>query len=643
MTEAGMATRAAAGAAAAPRHPLDPLTGEELRRAARLALAHTGSAEHLRVVDVSLHEPEKAALLSGAPVARQAWVVLLDRRRGSTHELVISLDDNTIVGGRELPDVQPAITWSESDECELAVRSDPRFQEALTRRGVTNFDLVTVEAWGMGTHADPRHRDRRLAWTPCWVREDADDNPYAHPIDGLYAIVDLNAMEIVEIEDHGVFPVPATSGRYRPETTGLAPRDGLRPLEIVQPEGPSFEVSGWEVSWQSWCLRLGFNAREGLVLHQIGYRDADRLRPIIYRASFAELIVPYGDPGPAGYRKSAFDIGEYGIGLSSNSLELGCDCLGHIRYFDVDLCDDHGEPFTIKNAICLHEEDVGLAWKHFDVPTDHAESRRLRRLVISFIVTIGNYEYAFYWYLYQDGAIEAEIKATGIVLTQGAAAADEDYGVVVAPGLLATHHQHFFCARLDMQVDGERNSVYEVNAETIPVGEGNPHGNAFRPVVTQLTREPEAHRTINPFTGRYWLIANNERRNRLDRAVAYKLMPGSTVPPFAAEDSDLTRRAAFLRHNLWVTHYDRSERFPAGEYPNQHPGGGGLVDYQAGDRRIVDDDIVVWYAFGMLHISRPEDWPVMPVERIGFMLKPVGFFDRNPALDIPPSAHHGHP
>jgi primary-amine oxidase len=297
----------------------------------------------------------------------------------------------------------------------------------------------------------------------------------------------------------------------------------------------------------------------------------------------------------------------------------------------------------MKNAVCMHEEDYGTLWKHYEFRTGVFEMRRSRRLVISFFATVGNYDYGFYWYLYQDGTIEAEIKATGIVLTQGAEAAQEDYGVVVAPGLLATHHQHFFCVRLDMQVDGGRNSVYEVNTETIPVGDGNPHGNAFRPVATQLMREPEAHRTINPFTGRYWLIANNEIRNSLDRPVAYKLVPGSTVPPFAAEESDLTRRAEFLRHNLWVTHYDRSERFPAGDYPNQHPGGGGLIAYQAADRGIVDDDIVLWYAFGMLHISRPEDWPVMPVERIGFMLKPVGFFDRNPALDIPPTAQHGHP
>ena len=605
-----------------------------------MALGHRATAEHLRVVDVSLHEPSKAALAEAAATgvpSREAWVVLLDRAGGSTHELVICLDDDTVSSATELRGVQPAITPSEFEECALVVRADPRFRAALRRRGIADPDLVTIEAWGMGTHADPAHRSRRLAWTPSWVREDPDDNPYAHPIDGLFALVDLNAMQVIEVEDHGATAIPRGSGRYRPQDTGLVPRQGLRPLEIHQPEGPSFHVSGWEVAWQSWRLRIGFTSREGLVLHQICYEDGGRQRPIVYRASFAELIVPYADPGPGGYRKSAFDVGEYGIGPLTNSLELGCDCLGAIHYFDVDLCDDHGEPFTIPNAICLHEEDAGLLWKHTDARTGHAESRRMRRLVISFIVTVDNYEYAFYWYLYQDGTVEAEVKATGIVLTQGSEAALPDYGVTVAPGLVAPHHQHFFCARLDMQVDGERNSVYEVDTESVPVGEANPHGNAFRPRLTRLEREREAHRSVDPVHGRHWIIANDGVSNGLGHPVAYRLLPGPVVPPFAAEDSDLSRRAPFLRHNLWVTHHDRRERFPAGDYPNQHPGGAGLPAYQSADRSIVDDDIVLWYAFGMLHISRPEEWPVMPVERIGFVLKPAGFFDRNPSLDVPPS------
>ena len=626
-------------------HPLDPLTGDELRRAARTALATDGRPSDFRVVDVSLYEPDKAEVRTWEPdarVDRQAWVVLLDRRDGSTVELVISLDDDSIVRQRSVEGVQPAMTFGEYDECEQMVRADPRFQEALKERGVTDSSLVTVEAWGLGTHAEDQLRDRRLAWTPCWVRDDPDDNPYAHPIDGLFAIVDLTAMEILYIEDHGVSPIPRTSGRYQPEATGLPPREDLRRLEIEQPDGASFDVDGWEVTWQRWRFRIGFTAREGLVLHQISYRDGDRERPIIYRASFAEVVVPYGDPSPGTYRKCAFDIGEYGLGPCANSLELGCDCLGEIRYFDVDLCDDSGAPFTIKNAICMHEEDFGLLWKHFDAPTGQAETRRMRRLVVSFIITIGNYDYAFYWYLYLDGTIEAEVKATGIMLTQGLAAGGTDHGVAVGPDLVAPHHQHFFCVRLDMEVDGVRNSVYEVNTEGVEQENENPYGNAFRTVATRLDREPEAHRRMDPLSGRYWTIANDQVHNSLGQPTAYKLLPGSTTFPFAREGSDLTRRAAFLQDNVWVTHFDRHERFPAGDYPNQHPGGAGLPEYQQADRPIVDDDIVLWYSFGILHIARPEDWPVMPVDRIGFMLKPSGFFDRNPALDVPPSSNgHG--
>ena len=61
------------------------------------------------------------------------------------------------------------------------------------------------------------------------------------------------------------------------------------------------------------------------------------------------------------------------------------------------------------------------------------------------------------------------------------------------------------------------------------------------------------------------------------------------------------------------------------------------------DRPIVDTDVVLWYTFGVTHVPRPEDWPVMPVEYAGFTLAALGFFDRNPALDVPPSpAAHCH-
>jgi primary-amine oxidase len=363
------------------------------------------------------------------------------------------------------------------------------------------------------------------------------------------------------------------------------------------------------------------------------------VRPVIWRASVAELFIPYADPRPFQGWRNAFDIGEYGIGIMANSLEPGCDCLGEIRYLDVDLAGADGAPYTIRQAICLHEEDFGLLWKHLDPALNTTETRRSRRLVISFIITAGNYEYAFYWYFYQDGTIEFEVKLTGIVLTSALAPGESsDFGTLVAPQTLAGHHQHFLSLRLDMAVDGLRNTVYEVETEAVPPGPGNPLGNAFRPVKRPLRRESEAQRVIDPLRGRYWLVANPGQRNGLGHETAYKLVPGSSnVLLFSHPGASVTQRAAFATRHLWVTPYHPGERFPAGDYPNQHPGGAGLPAWTKADRPIEDTDVVLWYTLGSHHITRPEDWPVMPAERAGFMLKPAGFFDRNPALDVAPS------
>jgi primary-amine oxidase len=183
--------------------------------------------------------------------------------------------------------------------------------------------------------------------------------------------------------------------------------------------------------------------------------------------------------------------------------------------------------------------------------------------------------------------------------------------------------------------------VYEVNTVADPSGSDNPHDNAFHTEATLLETESEAQRIINPLSGRYWSIVNPSVRNRLGRPVGYKLVPGENVLPFAGAHSSIRRRAGFTTKHLWVTAFSPRERYGAGDYPNQHPGGAGLPKYAAANRSITNTDVVVWYTFGAHHVVRPEDWPVMPVTAIGFSLKPVGFFDCNPALDVPP-ASSGH-
>ncbi len=625
-------------AARPARHPLDPLDAAEIKAAVGILRRERPVSPVARFVSVSLHEPAKDQTDGGAAaVPREAFVVLLEPEQHAIYEAVVSLTTGSVSSWRPVPDARGPVTLPEFDECERVTRADPRVRAALARRGITAVEQVQVEAWGIGTFTAAEDAGRRVVWTLLFYRERPDDNPYAKPIDGLHAIVDLDEMAVVRVADSGAVPLPPGSGAYAADRVGPL-RDDLHPLEIVQPQGPSFEIRGWEVRWQRWRLRLGFTAREGLVLHTIGYEDQGRVRPVIWRASVAELFIPYADPRPFQGWRNAFDIGEYGIGNLANSLELGCDCLGEIRYLDVDLADENGEPYTIRQAICLHEEDAGLLWKHFDATLQTTETRRSRRLVISFIITVGNYEYAIYWYFYQDASIEFEVKLTGILLTSALAPGEtSDFGTVVAPQTLAAHHQHFLCARLDMAVDGPRNTVYEVDTEAVPPGPGNPLGNAFRPVKRPLRRESEAQRVIDPLRGRHWLVANPGHRTDLGHEPGYKLIPGGNVLAFSHPDAPVTQRAAFATRHLWVTPYRPDERYPAGDYPNQHPGGAGLPAWTKADREIENTDIVLWYTLGAHHITRPEDWPVMPADRAGFTLKPAGFFDRNPALDVAPS------
>ncbi|HXR65109.1 MAG TPA: primary-amine oxidase [Ktedonobacteraceae bacterium] len=626
------------------QHPLEPLTAEEITLAVQIVRNERHLSNQVRFVSVTLHEPLKSVVLNfkpGEPITREAFMVLLDNMHEATYETIVSITERRVVSWEHIPGVQPSILLGEFFEFEPLVKAHPDFQAAMQKRGITNMDLVMVESSTSGNYGAEEEQTRRIMRGLVWLKLNPHDNSYAHPVEGVQAIVDLHKMEVIRIEDNGVIPVPPEAGNYTSEAVGQLRAD-LKPLEIIQPEGPSFSVNGHEVSWQKWRFRIGFTPREGLVLYTISYEDQGRIRPIIYRASLAEMVIPYGDPSQNRYHQNAFDLGEYGIGKVANALELGCDCLGSIYYFDATMSDDDGNALTLPNAVCMHEEDYGILWKHFDLRTNQTEVRRSRRLVVSFIATVGNYEYGFFWYFYQDGTIQYEAKLTGIVNT-GAVPPGETprYGRLVAPQLNALNHQHFFNIRLDMMVDGLQNSVYEVHTEAEPLSESNPYGNAFYAQAALLSRELEAQQVIDPLCARNWKVVNPSVTNKFGQPVAYKLLPGENVLPFAHHEASISKRAAFMTKHLWVTPFSARELYPAGDYPNQHSGGAGLPAWTQANRSIENTNVVLWYTMGAHHIVRPEDWPVMPVSTIGFTLKPDGFFDRNPALDVPPPHHHG--
>ncbi len=621
-------------------HPLDPLSADEIRAAAAIIRSEFPEGGRLRFALLHLEEPPKSkanGFEPGDPISRRVRATLLNRGDGSVHEATVSLADGVIVSSRELCGVQPPILLEEILAVDRIVKSDELWRAAVLKRGVTDLDLVQVDPWSSGDFpvegVDP---DRRVVRAACYVRLNSADNGYAKPIENVLAVVDLNNEEVLKVFDGEVVPIPSESGNYDADSQE-ALRSDLRPLDIIQADGPSFTIEGSLVRWQKWSVRVSMHPTDGLVLHQIAYDDDGKRRSVLYRASLSEMVVPYGDATEAFHWRNAFDAGEYGIGRNTGSLSLGCDCLGEVRYMDATLADDNGDPYVLRNAVCLHEEDFSILWKHWDLHSGSSEVRRSRRLVISSIATLGNYEYAFYWYFYLDGHIEFEIKLTGIVQTRALPLEGEDpWGSKIAPQLSGVNHQHIFNMRLDFAVDGEENSVVEVDTVAHPAGEDNPHLNAFGAVEKALTCESEAQRTIDPLKSRHWKVLNPRKLNRLGQPVAYKLVPSASSLLLASEDSRIAARARFAEKHLWVTPFHPDEMHAAGDYPNQSSGEDGLPCWMSGNRNLLDTDIVAWHTFGVSHIVRPEDWPIMPVESIGFHLLPVGFFDRNPSLDVPP-------
>ncbi|MEP6814934.1 MAG: primary-amine oxidase [Marmoricola sp.] len=623
-------------------HPLDRLTDQEIH-ATRETLESAGIAtERARFVYLGLEEPHKDVVLAyrpGDPVGRQVRCFLLETDTGIGHDVSVDIVARHVVHHDVLDassSGQMPVLDEEFDIIEGILLADPRWVDAMTKRGLDPVDVRAVPL-SAGVFGDEDEVGVRLVRVLGFFQADPKDLPWAHPIDGVVAYVDLTRKVVTRVIDHKELPVPQERGEWDAEPHRAEPSTTLHPIEITQPHGPSFTVEGDVVTWEKWKFRIGFDGREGLTLHQLSFRDGERERPVIYRASISEMVVPYADPSPVRYWQNYFDAGEYMYARYTNSLQLGCDCLGEIHYFDATLADERGKPRTIENAICMHEEDFGVLWKHTDMFNGMTETRRQRRLVVSFFLTIGNYDYGFYWHLYLDGTIQLECKATGIVFTSAYTDAHGEFATEIAPGLGAPFHQHLFSARLDMMVDGVTNAVEEIDAVRVPVSARNPWGNAFGRSVTRLRTESEAQRLCDGAAGRVWHVLNPEVRNRLGQNVGYALHPENLPVMLADDSSAIHDRATFATKNLWVTRYDPSERYAAGDFVNQHPGGGGLPSYAAADRDIDGQDIVLWHTFGLTHFPRPEDWPVMPVDYAGFTLKPVGFFDRNPTIDVPAS------
>src|SRR3569623_1417410 len=341
-------------------HPLDPLTRTEIETAVAVVRGQQELGDGLRFISTMLREPSKGSLRAydegGEAPARIAALVLFDRGPGSTYEALVDTGAAELVELKRVEGVQPAIMVEEYEECERLLKEHPDFQAAIERRGLSveeSLELITIDPVPAGSFGIPEEEGRRLARAQVGIRPVPGGNSYARPREGIIGLVDLGAGEVIRVDDYGVVPVPDEVGEFRAGHVGPL-RDDIMAIEVTQPDGPSFIVDGNAVRWQGWHLRVGFNMREGLTLHRIGFEEGGRVRPILHRAAYSEMVVPYGDPSPSRYIQGPFDFGENLVGTLANSLELGCDCLGEIYYFSAAVSDSTGAVVEMPNVVCMH-------------------------------------------------------------------------------------------------------------------------------------------------------------------------------------------------------------------------------------------------------------------------------------------------
>lgn len=617
-------------------HPLTPLSAAEIARAVSILQADGKTSAVTRFPLIALEEPSKEKVRQYTPgdtAPRRAQVLAYERRTNRTFSGVVDLTERRLVSWEAVPGVQPGLMLEDYERVAEIVRADPNFVRALRRRGIAAGESVSIETWGAGDAPEGRDPARpaaapaRLGWALFYLRQKAA-SPYARPIEGLAALVDINAQRVARwIDEEKELPVPQAQEPQRE-----SPREALSPLRTSQPRGPGFTLVDGEVRWQRWRFRFGIHPREGLVLYTAGQEDGGKVRPLLYRASLSEMVVPYGDPSPAWRFRNAFDEGEYSLGNFVHPLDGGADVPAYATFFDAVVADSRGMPVTVPRAIALYERDGGVLWKHYGESS--RALRRARQLVLVAWFTLGNYDYGFQWIFHLDGTLEAEVLLSGIMLARAIDPALRHAPETPASShrverdVAAVHHQHFFCFRLDLDVDGAVNRLVECEARTTPDG-------AYVTQETLLRRESEAIRPLETGKARSWKVTNPSAANALGEPAGYLLQPGGNSLPLAPPGSSVRRRAGFLEAPFWATPYAPGERYAAGEFPNQSVGGDGLPMWTRADRPLADRDIVLWYTVGVTHLPRPEEWPIMPVHRAGFQLVPAGFFARNPAMDLP--------
>lgn len=634
---AGTFLGAGALVAQAPTHPLDGLSGREhwVIYDALVASGRTDSTTNY--LYVGLNEPPKSEVLAwraGQPFRREALVHLIQGGRG--YEAIVDLPGKRVLSWTEVPGRQYMTSAAEDNRVDELAMRDPRVRAAIAKRGITDFTHVGCSAANHGYFDLPEERGRRVVHAMC-----GDDRGrvtgYGENFEGLVVVIDLTEGRILRVLDTGVRPSSGSYGDFDAEAIGPT-RDAGNPVRMVQPRGATYTLNGQEVSWQNWKFQFRVDPRRGIVLSTVRYTDGGRDRSIMYQGSLSELFVPYMDPGEPWNYQGFFDLGTYPawFGGIASSLDPVTECPDYATYFSGWVVTSKGRPRERVRAACLFERNAGdVAWRHGREGGNVIEARTKQDLVLRMYMTAGNYDYLFDWVFQQDGTLKMDASATGMDATKTATGTAEDtkYGRLIAPGRVGMNHSHFFSFRLDLDVDGAANTLLVDRLRTQRLPADNPRRSIWAVETTPAAKEKDAQRHSTMTEPEIWRFVNPGVTGPYGGPVGYQV-EGHSAMTLLAPDDYMQRRAGFTDHTLWVTPYERRELYAAGDYPTVSTAGDGLPQWTSANRAIANTDVVAWLTMGFHHVPRPEDWPLMPVAKHSFEIRPVGFFSRNPAIDL---------
>jgi primary-amine oxidase len=624
-------------------HPMDALTAEEVVITAKVLRDAGQTDDNSQFGAMTLLEPPKEVVktwTADKPLPdRQAFVVI--RRNKKTYEARVDVSNARLLGVTEQPGKHPIVLDDNWTRARDAFVKDQRFLDALKKRGLTFNKKILCTPNSAGYFPGENDSNRHILKVPCYSIADMLHPALARPIEGIMGVVDAETGEVLQVFDNGAVDLPSPPPGYGDQLPKQKP--AIARVGFSMEGIGNLKLSGnLNVDWLDWKFHVRPDKRAGMVVSLVKFNDGKTWRDIAYQMNVSEMFVPYMDPDASWGYRAFMDAGEFGLGYLLSSLRPGVDCPETAAFIDVTLPNDTGGTYVRERGLCIFERPTGdPAWRHYSSGRKIVEGQPQLELVVRHIPTLGNYDYVVDYVFSPQGNIKLRVGATGFDAIKSVAARDMDsptakqdtaYGTLIAPYTVAPFHDHYFNFRLDLDVDGQNNTLSRDVFVAGPAPNGGARKSLWTTKTQRFVKEGPVVSDHASMSGQVLRVVNPETLNGLKQHPSLWLNAHHDAQSILDADDPPQARAQFSSSQFWVTRFKPNELWAAGLYPNLNPKDEGLPAFVADNDDVAAQDIVVWYTMGFRHLTRPEDFPILPTFWHEMTIRPAFFFDMDPSM-----------